>query len=640
MHNIRILLRTYVLLLCSFSVALAQYGVQNPVSHLPDALAAKEDRQSTFKEGAMLSVSEGSRGLSKIISMDQNSGGQNSEDGQNCWVYDSDGNARKGACYRSYKGPDKPFEHRVPLTSHNMVANALEDEHFGDNIIGRVLTTKVGNAIAAFNFGQPAAGQILETALNYAQNEAVLCQQTHIQYLSDLINGPGGDAEAKAYLGCVRKYSDINRGGEDPDPQLDGQQKGPPCQAIAACQNDDYLPNEERGKSANVLPADRFESNYSTAFVPIDNECHPLNPKLNWTDPYEGIAANSASRLLFSDLLFCEYHKAPCVSRTVESTRGNTSKSNVDIWCDTGISYEQFLKQYVGNFALLRKATTGLNRGIFSVEWQSVAPYTLSWPPTGGEQKPAPDVYALYKAGETFTYLMQMMRNRCLFHNLMETQNSSASAIQRSVVDDTTTFQIKNGQGDVPLFVKEARDHGFCASQQEILQAHRSALSLSGLLFDEATCDVMWIQAMSHMNHFNQATYSCDELAGCMDGSCTYDFPKIVANPQNYQQWVLLLAAYSKVLGDMKWRADLQKMDHHIKSMTRGKDTWYLNKAQELIQDKLTAKLDNTIEVSKDALNRELDRLVEEKGKNMSSVTSNTAGNTNESSGSSGGGLQ
>ncbi len=625
MHKIRTVLSVCVVLVCVTSVVVGQA----PVASLDiDDIPAKDGNRNQGLEASM-SVSEASRGLSKLFAADQGSGR-----GEDCWVYDKDGTVRQGACYRSQKGPEKPFDHRVPLTSHSMVANALEDEHFGNEIMGRVLTTAIGNAVAAFNFGQPAAGQILETAINYAQQEATLCQQTHNQYLSDLINGPGGDAEAKAYLGCIRKY---NERPDASNPQLDVADKGPLCQAIAVCQQDDYLSHERRGKlGTNVLRLELFESQYSSAFIPTDNECHPDNPRLNWTDPYDNATpALRASRLLFSDLLFCEYHQTidrngngfACQSRRIGTTRTNTGKSDNEIACDTGLGYEQFLKQYVGNFALLRwrPGTNNTNQGMVSTEWQAVSPYTLPWPPTGGNQKPASEVYALYRGGETFTYLMQMMRNRCEFHNAMDGVTRQESAIERAISEDTGNFTVHNGGETQQVQMKEVRDRGFCASQQEILQVHRSALSLPGLLFDEATCDVMWYQAKKS---FHQNSYACDELTGCIDagsgpGTCAWEFATIVENPEQQPQWVLLMAAYAKVMGDMQWRAHLQALDYHIKQMTRGKDSWYLAKAQELIQNKLTAALDNTIEVSKDALNKEIDRLVIEKNDNASSIISN-----------------
>lgn len=616
-HKVRTLLSACAVLLCGTSVVMGA-----PASLDLDDVPAKEIQQN-FLRDQLLSPSEGSRGLGKIISSDAISIGR----GEDCKVYRKDGTVDTGACYSSDKGPENVWEYRVPLTAHNMVANQMEDEHYANNVIGRVLTTYVGNAIAAFSFGQPAAGQILEIALNNAHHEAELCQSTHYQHLADLLNGPGGDAEAKAYLGCIRKHI---------DPAL-GSDTAPPCQAIAACQNDDYLSHEARGKpGTNVLPAVLFVSDYSTGFKPKDNECHPRNPRLNWVDPYD-TASNTLkeARLLFTDLLFCEYHKT-CTPHTINTTRGNTGKSDEEKVCDTGLGYEQFLRQYVGNFALM-DWTTGTNPGIFPKEWQSVAPYTLPWPPNGGAQKPAPEVYSLYRGGEVFTYLMQMMRNRCEFHNVMESAPRDESAIERIVTSGSPlSLTLHNGPTSETVTgddMKEIREKGFCASQHEMVRSHRAALSQPGLLFDEATCDVMWYQAKKG---FYQNTYSCDELTGCLDntsGSCNYGFAQILQDAKNAPQWVLLMAAYSKVIGEMQWRAHLQGLDYHIKQMTRGKDSWYLKKAEELIQNRLTADLNNTIEVSKDALNKEIDRLIKEKNDNASSVLSNTKSSDNTSSG-------
>lgn len=618
MHKVRSVVSACVVLMCATSVVVGESATLG-IDDIPGKDLAR-GMQNQF------GVSEASSGINNIISSDMSSGR-----GDDCWVYDKDGTVVQGACYQSGKGPEKPLDYRVPLTSHNMVVNALEDEHFGNQIIGRVLTTSIGNAVAAFNFGQPAAGQILETSLNYAQSEASLCQQTHVQYFSDLASGPGGDAEAKAYLGCIRKYNELNLGN---NPQLDGSPKGPLCQAISVCQNDDYLSHVERGKAgSNVLPADRFESTPGTAFIPTDNECHPDNPRLLWTDPYDtATPALRKNRLLFSDLLFCEYHQTnpgsngyACQSRRIDTTRGNSGKSPEEIICDTGLGNEQFLKQYVGNFAIFRYNQGAINQGVVSSEWQSVAPYTLPWPPTGGAEKPAPEVYSLYRGGETFTYLMQMMRNRCEFHNAMNGVTTAESAIYRVVNPSSGTLTVHNGRETSTVAMEEVRKNGFCGSQQEIIQAHRAALSLPGLLFDEATCDVMWYKTKSH---FHQNTYACEELTGCIDagsaaGRCDWEFAKIVENPDQQPQWVLLLAAYSKVMGDMQWREHLQALNYHIKQMTRGKDSWYLNKAQELIQSRLTADLNNTIEVSKAELGKEIDRLVREKNDNASSIISN-----------------
>lgn len=214
-----------------------QVAKRGPVALAVDDVPAKEMQQNLSSRVNTLSVSEVSRGVGKIISSEPVS--SRSED---CRVYREDGTVESGGCYLSNKGPEAVIEHRVPQTSNNMVANALEDEHFANSIIGRVLTTNVGNARPAFSFGQPSAGQILDTALSYSQQEAGLCQTVHYQHIPDLLSGPGGDTEAKAYLGCIRKKIDTS-----------GNEQGPPCQAIAACQNDEYLGSLARTASPEIF---------------------------------------------------------------------------------------------------------------------------------------------------------------------------------------------------------------------------------------------------------------------------------------------------------------------------------------------------------------------------------------------------
>lgn len=215
----------------------------------------------------------------------------------------------------------------------------------------------------------------------------------------------------------------------------------------------------------------------------------------------------------------------------------------------------------------------------------------------------------------------------------MDGVSRNESAIERVIRPRQADFAVHNGGETVLVDLTEVRDRGFCGSQQKILQLHRAALSQPGLLFDEAVCDVMWNQAKSQ---FFQNRYACEELTACLDsrsGDCRWSFSDVIANPARQPQWVQTLAAYSRVIGDMQWRAHLQALDHHIKQMTRGKDSWYLKKAQELIQSKLTASLDNTIEVSKDVLNRELARLVREKNENASSILNNNRSSDNSASG-------
>lgn len=427
MQKVRILLYVCVLLSYGSPVVIGQ---PNPAS-LPPVEVPGKDQLLNSEAETQLGVAERTRGFSGIMSGSITSGG-----GKECYVWNHDGRVAPGACYESLKGPEKPFDHKVALTSHSMVANSLEDRHFADQILGSFLTTPIGNAFSAFMFANPAAGQVLQAGLEYSHWEAMLCQQTHIHYMADLASGPEGDANVKAYLGCIRKYVDVNPGGTNPQPQLDGQPKGPLCQAIAACQGDRYLPvAASGGGSSNVLPAELFAGNPETAFVPTDNECHPDNPRLKWVDPYDSATpALRAKRLLFSDLLFCEYHQTrvtgtngfACQPARIGSTRSDTDKSPEKIACDTGLAYEQFMKQYVGNFALMRTQSATPSHGVVSTEWQSVAPYTLNWPPSGGRPKPAPEVYSLYRAGETFTYLMQMMTDASFITPWMESQEMRA----------------------------------------------------------------------------------------------------------------------------------------------------------------------------------------------------------------------
>jgi len=84
-------------------------------------------------------------------------GGRN----ENCVVYREDGTVEPGACYLSDKGEEDVFEPRVPLASHNMVANVLEDKHSPDQIIGPLWKTAISDPVVAFDFTNPAKGQSL-----------------------------------------------------------------------------------------------------------------------------------------------------------------------------------------------------------------------------------------------------------------------------------------------------------------------------------------------------------------------------------------------------------------------------------------------------------------------------------------------
>jgi len=136
-----------------------------------------------------------------------------------------------------------------------------------------------------------------------------------------------------------------------------------------------------------------------------------------------------------------------------------------------------------------------------------------------------------------------------------------------------------------------------------------------GIIFDEVTCDIMWYQVKKG---FHQDTYNCDEVIACLEpanagGGCRWELSRIAAKPKEQPQWILLPAAYAAVLGEIQWHAHMQALDSHIKQLTRGKDSLDLKKTGELIQSKLTPALDNTIEVIKDALGKEIDRMVKEK---------------------------
>jgi hypothetical protein len=612
-----------ICLFVSLAPCLSQAQQSAPVALPLNKIPATNNDRSR-KQEAVTSVSAAHRGFNSVLATNQQSG----EDTERCYEFDLDGTTRLGDCYASEKGPEKPFHHFIPLTNHAMVASSLEDTHFADEILGRLLTTTVGNALAAVNFSQPAAGQLVNTALSYAQNEAQLCQQTHNQFLADLANSPGGESQVKAYLGCIYRLVDPSAAG--------AAEIGPPCQAIAACQNDTYLSHveSERGDE-NVLPISFFDSVFETAFQFADNECHPLNPRFEGGYIDEADPASDEEkrrRLLFTDLLFCEYHMNCDAPETPQEEAS----------CRTGLGYEQFLKQYVGNWAVIRfNAQEGAekNRGVFSVEWQAVKPYTLPWPPDSGEQKPAPEVYPLYRAGEVFTYLTQMMRNQCEYHNQLIGSSMEDKSLERSVLADEggQTMEIQNGSTTEEVNLTEIRKVGLCGSQQATLAAHRAVLSFPGLTFDEETCDAFWFKTKTHF-HSNQ-NYACDELLGCLDestataGGCSWNFAAILSNPSEYPQWVQLLAAYSKVGGELQWKVDLQKLFFQIEQMTRSKDTWYLEKAKELIEGKLTSGLKDNTEVSKQTIKDEIERIIKDKNEARTFVGGSEKSNNEGESG-------
>lgn len=97
---------------------------------------------------------------------------------------------------RSEGSMNQPASDAIPLEKSEATAS--------NEVAGKVLTTHVGNAIAAFSFGQPAAGQILQTARAYSQHEADLVRRQQAlptkskKQLTDAIS-PKHASEKKAY---------------------------------------------------------------------------------------------------------------------------------------------------------------------------------------------------------------------------------------------------------------------------------------------------------------------------------------------------------------------------------------------------------------------------------------------------------
>jgi hypothetical protein len=585
-------------------------GAQEPISVLPNELPGSINQGQELRSA---SISEANNFKSLNASV---SSGSSTE---SCMVMDSNGRLVAGSCPSSSKGPEHPFKHTIPLTNHNMVANALDDNHAAMQHFSKYLTTKVGVAISTQAFSQPVAAEIMNAAVSYAQNDAILCQQTHLQFVADLKSSEGGDSELDAYLGCIRE---LIKG-------TNGSASAPPCQAIAACQNDDYLSHEARGKGTSTLPEDYFSSQYESAWKPIHNECHPDNPRLQWVSPYHNDPPElRMSRLLFTDMLFCEYHQPGfCTPQRADFKVPNQTPQ--DLQCATGLLYEEFMRQYLGNFALMRPKSgqSGLNQGIFSMEWQGVNPQKAKWPPEVGIEISGNDFYPLYEAGTTFTNLMQFMHNVCRFHNAVGGVSTEHSPLQRPVDQgDDATLEIANGPSSTETVqLKELQSRGYCNSQQSVINSHRAMLGVGDFPFLEGTCDAMWYATKAQ---FVQNNYTCEDLRGCIDkrvpgsGDCQWEYAKIIENPEGSPEWARLLASYATVIGQLKWRDALKRLNAHIGTMSRGKSNWYAAKAAELISKHLTDELNSNIDIRMKELREDIEKMIEMKNKNRTGVLS------------------